>query len=687
MPCVGAARSSPRGGGPSAARRGGARLVAALLVAAGCGRIEGTHDRAPRKGTGRLVAGAASVEIAPVPGYPMGGHALESRVGLGTWTPLFARALYVEDASGEPLVMVVVDLWAVSAGLADEVAERLREDADLVHVGRENLLLSATHTHHGPGNFASNRVYNQHASNLPGFDPILFDYVADRIVEAVTAAAATAEPARIVKHSGRLGGIARNRSFEAFARNPEAAGLLDENAMLPPCREEAPGPPEACRAVDPTARVLVVESTERKVPLAVVAQFSMHPTAMPNHTEIYHGDVFGMAADRLERRWRKDQPAVSPTVLLVNGPEGDVSPNWTVQGPGETRRLAEELADGLADVVEGPEEGEVTGPFVPHHTVVRLAGRVVETDAGILRTARRPLAGRSQVVGAEDGPTVFRNLGWHEGMALPEGHEAMPGHGRKLPVVWAPLTQVALPPGAVPETVPLTLVEAAGMTFATLPGEFTTILGRRIRREVQRRTGTPALLLGLGGEYLGYFTTPEAYDAQHYEGASMMYGRDAGHVVLHDVVARLDEARGRAERPHGRFSYAPGRIRRFGLHVDRVARRLLDGVEDRARTQLEAPDLPSATFTVIPPAWPAVPDAGRALPRIELVDDAGRVVDAPHDAHACVVTQAAEDGWSYTCFLVDAAYEGYRLRLRTPEAGERCSTPIRAGQAVRTGPC
>ncbi len=667
-------------------RLGTALSLAATLAGVGaCTRIEGRHERTPRPGTGTLRAGAAAVEIAPIPGIPMGGHSLESRTGLGTWTPLYARALYLEDAQGEPLVFVVVDLWAVSAGLADEVARRLRDEAGLAHVGRENLLLSATHTHHGPGNFASNRIYNQHASNLPGFDPVLFDYVAGRIVAAAAAAADAAVPAHVTKHTGRMRGVARNRSFEAFARTPEAATLVAGNADLPPCVEAAPGPPEACRAVDPTIRLLRVADRKRGDTLAIFAQAAFHPTAMPNHTEVYHGDVFAMAVDRLERALADG--GGGPVVILANGPEGDVSPNWTVQGPAETRRLADRLARQLEEVLRAPSEGEVTGPFVPHHAVVRLAGRTVEAFGRTLATARRPLAGRSQAVGAEDGPTVFRRLGWTEGMALPAGESAMPGQGRKLPVLPVPLAELFLPPGAVPTDVPLSVVEAAGMTFATLPGEFTTVLGQRIRRDLQRRTGTPAMLVGLGGEYLGYFTTPEAYDAQHYEGASMMYGRDAGSLVRFEIAARLASP-GRPERAEGRYDHPPGRIRRFGFAADRVARWRLRGAVDRVRAQLAAPAaLGTVVFSVPAPTWPPRADAPRALPDVTLLDGDGRTLDAPHDATACVVAEATGPSWRYACFLVDPAFAGARIRLAPPGGPPQCSAPIHRGAHPTAHPC
>ena len=45
-------------------------------------------------------------------------------------------------------------------------------------------------------------------------------------------------------------------------------------------------------------------------------------------------------------------------------------------------------------------------------------------------------------------------------------------------------------------------------------------------------------MIGFAGEYCGYWVTPEEYDAQLYEGASTLYGREAS-VWLQDELVRL----------------------------------------------------------------------------------------------------------------------------------------------------
>ncbi|OLE37597.1 MAG: hypothetical protein AUG48_04080 [Actinobacteria bacterium 13_1_20CM_3_68_9] len=47
-----------------------------------------------------------------------------------------------------------------------------------------------------------------------------------------------------------------------------------------------------------------------------------------------------------------------------------------------------------------------------------------------------------------------------------------------------------------------------------------------------------AVISGLANEYADYFTTPEEYDAQHYEGAATVYGR-ASSVALQETLGKL----------------------------------------------------------------------------------------------------------------------------------------------------
>ena len=72
----------------------------------------------------------------------------------GTLDPLFARALVVEG-NGARVAWATVDLVAVDRGFTQEVGARLRAAG----VAPASLIISASHTHSGPGAFGDSGLW------------------------------------------------------------------------------------------------------------------------------------------------------------------------------------------------------------------------------------------------------------------------------------------------------------------------------------------------------------------------------------------------------------------------------------------------------------------------------------------------------------------------------------------------
>jgi hypothetical protein len=76
------------------------------------------------------------------------------------------------------------------------------------------------------------------------------------------------------------------------------------------------------------------------------------------------------------------------------------------------------------------------------------------------------------------------------------------------------------------------------LLYFGLPGEPTSYLAHRLERDAVVQYGVEeAAVVGLCGEYHGYWTTRAEHDAQHYEGASMLWGRHAGEWLVQRAVA------------------------------------------------------------------------------------------------------------------------------------------------------
>lgn len=89
----------------------------------------------------------------------------------------------------------------------------------------------------------------------------------------------------------------------------------------------------------------------------------------------------------------------------------------------------------------------------------------------------------------------------------------------------AALANVACP--LVPHVLPLHLLRIGSVVLAGVPAEFTATAGRRLKDTLRTTMGAGASHVAIAGYcngYSGYVTTREEYAAQHYEGASTLYG-------------------------------------------------------------------------------------------------------------------------------------------------------------------
>lgn len=553
-----------------------------LLFISGCASPKLIIDLTPPKQpepSGQFRAGAAKVDITPPPGYPMGGYAIAGRFARGWWTRLYTKSIYLEDRKGNRLALVICDLWSLPAGLADRVVEILAAGKDRAVIGREQLVIAASHTHNSPGNFSSSELYNSFASPGMGFDRALFEFLAQRIASGLSQAIKNSKPAVIKTGAIKLAGLTRNRSLEAFNSNnedekQEIIKQVSEEDAIRLFKEALPlsvTSPKNFRAVDPTLTVLKFEATdaEEKSPIAVAAFFAMHQTAMGPTTEVYNGDVFGVAANLVEHHLNGSEETGNSVVAIFNGAEGDISPNWQKQNRRNTFRLGQELAKGILEAAAQAQtmsNDEITHKFQS----IALRNQAVTEDlhgdrnalcipTSQMQTGEDAYPGVAVLGGAEDGRAFFYHLGFREGFISEQCH---PEHGHKLFALdkilmnFLHLDETSLigqiisgtSKGKIskwfPETLDLGVYSIGGTTLATLPGEFTVTLGHRIKNTLASETSQTrqVVLVGLANEYLSYFTTPREYNAQHYEGASTMYGQVAGLYMEQELkrISQLD---------------------------------------------------------------------------------------------------------------------------------------------------
>src|SRR4051794_3234101 len=103
-------------------------------------------------------------------------------------------------------------------------------------------------------------------------------------------------------------------------------------------------------------------------------------------------------------------------------------------------------------------------------------------------------------------------------------------------------------------------LRVADRLIVSVPGEMTSEMGRRLRKSVLDASagtgGTTTVIAGLANEYADYFTTPEEYDAQHYEGGATIYGR-ASSVALQEALTALTKTLGKGDPAPKPYAYDP----------------------------------------------------------------------------------------------------------------------------------
>src|SRR5437773_8666537 len=252
--------------------------LAVSLVASGC--IAYHELRLPSPSSARpapaalpgLRAGFGRADITPPPGAGLAGNGPEGRRAAGYRVRLYARALRLEDRTGERVALVVADLPQVTPNLHRLTALRI---ADSTGVGADRLVIAATHVHAGPGHFYAERQYNQSTSQVEGYDSAMVEFLVSRFARAVLDAQRDLRPARVAWSATAVWGHTRNRSYEAFLRNkPE---------WTPPA-SVTPGLDPAHRAVNPLWTLLRVDQRGRGAdsayrPAGALSVFGVHGAA------------------------------------------------------------------------------------------------------------------------------------------------------------------------------------------------------------------------------------------------------------------------------------------------------------------------------------------------------------------------------------------------------------------------
>ena len=236
-----------------------------------------------------LIAGAGRTDITPPIGIAHAGWgAATHQRAEGVDMPFYATVLYVTD--GE-LELAIVDLDIGVLTNFDDAAIR-SEVSSTAGIKRENLRLSATHTHSGPVNRLS---WLDEGMELVG---PYWDSLPERVATAVNAARHSAKPAHV--------GVGTGSSSINVNRRP----ALDNGTLFTGRNWEG--------TVDQEVGVVAINDTDGN-PIATLLNFACHPTILGPANKLLSPDYPGYARKVVEQYG-------GGTCLFLQGAAGNCGP-------------------------------------------------------------------------------------------------------------------------------------------------------------------------------------------------------------------------------------------------------------------------------------------------------------------------------------------------------------------------
>lgn len=423
---------------------------------------------------GSLKAGAATSNITPnLGGDIVGGF--KPIPATHIHDELHARCLALDNGKSK-VALVVCDLLGLHRGVSDEARRLILAETG---IPKENILISATHTHSattalGPDWYKPDAPLGDYQK-----------FVARRIADGVRRAFANARPAEIAFGTAEAPEHVFNRRWHmrpgTMPANP--FGTLDLVKMNPPAG--SPNLLEPAGPTDPTVSFLSLRDLEGK-PIALYAAYSLHYVGNtgPGHVSADYFAMFCTEMGRLLKTEESDPPFVA---MLANGTSGDINNiSFKVPRPGkppyeQMRFVARDVAAKVSSALES----------VKYERDIVLDARSTELDLASRRPTGEQLAWARKTLAA-----------------APEDKQQW-----DLSAIYADRT---LKLNDVPERVatPLQVLRVGPVVLGTMPCEVFCEIGLEFK---ERSAMKPAFLVSIAHGYMGYLPSPRQHDLGGYE--------------------------------------------------------------------------------------------------------------------------------------------------------------------------
>lgn len=519
-----------------------------------------------------LEIGAAKTDITcTVNGVGMMGWATPGNVVKSAATPLYARAFcFFDPQTDKRLAYVNAEICFFSVFLHSAIIQKLKDEHPELGLDETNVMLTAQHTHSAPSGFTPYVIYSMPA---PGFVPRVFNTFRDGVVEAIVRAWKNKRPATMRMAVGEFAPdvpVAFNRSISAYNQNKDVEALPAELWHM---------------AVDRDMTLLRFDGTDG-TPIGSINWFAVHTTTVHSDKTTVHSDNKGVAATLMEERFggvsafAQSSPGdVTPNYMrhkrdkVTRGPTPDDYENARIHGRFQFE-MAERLYQEAAFAPEQPAKVDsVSGYFdlsatvcepeftegvagcrtgggvfgITFFTGTAEGGGVSQATIAVAKSLAMLAVARDPEVQGKKIPLIetlnHKILGTQNYAAL-LGVAAGVHPYIKLLKQWADKGILGSKPFA-PQILPVQLARLGGLALTAMPGEPTTVAGRRIRKTLTPRLSDlgveRVVAAGYANGYAGYITTKEEYEVQRYEGGHTLFGKWTC-AAFQTIFCRLAEA-------------------------------------------------------------------------------------------------------------------------------------------------
>ncbi|MBA4368860.1 MAG: alkaline ceramidase [Desulfobacterium sp.] len=471
---------------------------------------------------GNFLIGAGVYDITgPAAEVGMMGYSMPDQKTSGIHTRLRSRAYVISEPNGgKRIAFVSADLQAIFQAVKQQVVEKLQNDPALGGLYTEsNVLLSANHTHSGPGGYSHYTTYDL---SVLGFIEENFNAIVNGIYQSIKIAHNNLTPGKILIAQGELDDCGWQRSYDAYMNNPQTE--RDQYSSN----------------TDKTMTLLKLVSDQNEE-IGMINWFAVHTTSIGNTNKLISSDNKGYAEYLFEKVKGTNYSTENQNTFVgafAQTNAGDVSPNIYWGYPdgihdfdhmkiiGERQyNKAFSLYNNASEYLEGGveyrhkhvnfDEYPIDPQWVNGHTGIQTCSAAI---------------GFSQVAGStEDGAgidlahegMVWGGNDWPEFTLVPDLQEC-----QEEKIILLPAGDMQPYPW-VPEVLPLQIVKIGNLAIVAAPVEVTTMAGRRIRNTVIAELGSDVdyvVIAAISNAYCSYLTTREEYEIQHYEGGSNMFG-------------------------------------------------------------------------------------------------------------------------------------------------------------------